>query len=507
MSQLRFIAGALAVGVLACGPKPAAPAPNNDGGNNGGADAGTDVSTPPDTPADASDEPWNPDDYFMVSELGEIPEYEQREGNADKGYDILVNEGYVSCGIPTRIYDEFFGALTDNSITVAGRSEINADLPFNQTRFERDGIEIVSTNCLSCHANILPSTGELYVGLGNEGDYTLDFARAATLGRGLVNEEDPREVEEYDRFLARVQAVAPYVKMTTRGVNPADNLAGVLTAYRDPDTWEWLDEPWFEIPDIKGVPLSVPPWWHVKKKNALYYTSVGRGDHARFMMAAALLCTDSLEEARKIDEWFVHVRAYLETIEPPDYTWSIDRDLTPRGQEVFEETCSRCHGTYGADGAYPNLVLSLEEVGTDPVLARSGVLAGKEPVAWLNRSFFGEVSIVAPAEGYVAPPLDGIWASAPYFHNGSVPTVAAVIDSTKRPRHWKRRFDVLEYDPQNLGFVYEELTYGKDGAADDDERKEIYDTTAWGYGNAGHTFGDMLSEADRTALLEYLKTL
>ncbi len=454
---------------------------------------------------DLAEGPWNPDDYFMTSEIGPVPEYEQRPGDPEKGYDILVNEGYVSCGLPDRLYTEYFSALAGNAPKIEGRRAINADLPYDRTRFERDGIEIVSTNCLACHANINPATGELMIGLGNEGDYTQNLGRAAELGAGLVNRDDPRESEEYDRFASRMMTVTPYIRTHTSGVNPADNLAGILTAHRDPDTWEWLEEPWYELPDVPVLPLSVPPLWNVAKKNALYYTSVGRGDHARFMMAAALLCTDSEEEARQIDEWFVHVRAYLETLEPPEYPEAVDESLAADGKAVFDDNCARCHGTYGPDGEYPNLVVSLEEVGTDPTLASAGVLTAKEAVSWLNRSFFGEVSIVASAPGYVAPPLDGVWATGPYFHNASVPTIEAVLDSSKRPQFWRRSYGGYDFD--RLGVWYSVSEYGKDGAENDTERRSIYDTRELGYGNGGHTFGDDLTSQERSAVLEYVKTL
>jgi hypothetical protein len=128
-------------------------------------------------------------------------------------------------------------------------------------------------------------------------------------------------------------------------------------------------------------------------------------------------------------------------------------------------------------------------------------------IRWYNASFFGELARAAPAPGYIAPPLDGVWASAPYLHNGSVPTIATLLDSGRRPKYWTRSFDSTDYDETTLGWRYTELDHGKQGGADHDERKRIYDTTLTGYGNQGHTFGDHLSGAERSAVLEYLKTL
>jgi hypothetical protein len=102
--------------------------------------------------------------------------------------------------------------------------------------------------------------------------------------------------------------------------------------------------------------------------------------------------------------------------------------------------------------------------------------------------------------GYVAPPLDGIWATAPYFHNGSVPTIEAVLDSSKRPTYWTRSFQSTDYDQAAVGWMFTAVQ-------PDPTMNRIYDTTQLGYGNGGHLYGDALDDADRTAVLEYLKTL
>jgi hypothetical protein len=109
--------------------------------------------------------------------------------------------------------------------------------------------------------------------------------------------------------------------------------------------------------------------------------------------------------------------------------------------------------------------------------------------------------------GYIAPPLDGVWATAPYLHNGSVPTLEALLNSTKRPQYWIRTFDSSDYNDKTLGWNYTALEYGKDGATDSEQRKRLYDTTLPGYSKNGHTFGDHLTDAERRQLLEYLKTL
>ena len=99
----------------------------------------------------------------------------------------------------------------------------------------------------------------------------------------------------------------------------------------------------------------------------------------------------------------------------------------------------------------------------------------------------------------MAPPLDGIWITAPYLHNGSVPTLDALLNSKSRPKYWTRDFDKPVYDYELIGWKYREETRPSGSAT--------YNTELPGYGNYGHYFGDALSEADRKAVIEYLKTL
>ena len=225
------------------------------------------------------------------------------------------------------------------------------------------------------------------------------------------------------------------------------------------------------------------------------------------MMMKSLLCADSVEEAESIDDMFVHVRAYIASLDPPTYTFAIDATLSNRGRSLFEKQCSGCHGTYGLQGAYPNLLIGLDIIGTDPAYARQSYAESDRFMDWFNRSWYGEISKARPALGYIAPPLDAVWATAPFLHNGSVPTVEALLDSSKRPTYWTRDFDSPEFDKNALGWKYRTLSQGKSNVTRPGERRLIFDTTLVGYSNKGHLFGDNLSNTERRAIIEYLKTL
>jgi mono/diheme cytochrome c family protein len=281
----------------------------------------------------------------------------------------------------------------------------------------------------------------------------------------------------------------------------------VLFAHHDPKTLAWSPTPLMSVPPPVDLPVDVPPWWRMKKKSSMFYVAGGRGDHARIMMTASILCTSSVDESRAIDQYFPDIEAWIAELTPPGYPFPVDASLATRGERVFASSCAHCHGTYGNSSTYPNLAIGLDEVGTDPLLASGTAEFGASYIQWFKDSFFGEVSRLDPVKGYIAPPLDGIWATAPYLHNGSVPTMAALLDSRARPAYWTRSMDSKDYDPAALGWKFQALDHGKSGEASASARAKIYDTTRPGYGNGGHTFGDVLSPDDRTALIEYLKTL
>lgn len=436
------------------------------------------------------------------SEPGAVPAFEQRDGDPQAGYDAIVNRGIVRCGIPYSAYEQVFDPAPASE-RLPGRTGLNTDLPYIYTATKTEsGVDIVSANCLTCHAAYLD--GKLVIGLGNTtSDFTQDQAGLAVLARAFVS--DPTERDELEKFIDRMVTVSPYTTLTTRGVNPADNLAAILFAHRDRDTLAWSYQPLMEEPPMVGVPVDVPPWWRMRDKHAMFYVGAGRGDHSRHMMAASSLCTDTLAEARDIDTMMPDVAAYVRSLEPPAFTGTVDQTLADQGEQLFADNCARCHGTYGAGGDYPNLIIAADEVGTDDTLAVDAAFFAGRFVDWYNNSFFGEYGWLAPAPGYYAPSLRGIWATAPYLHNGSVPDMVTLLDSSQRPTYWTRNFDAgWDYDLDRLGWRYTALDTGKDGAADP---TTVYDTTQPGYGNGGHTYGDALSTGDRAALIEYLKTL
>ena len=433
------------------------------------------------------------------SKLYSIAPSDQRIGEVEKGWDYLINGDYIGSGIPINIFKSAY----PSSENTWDRDGLNEGIPHDFNAFNAEnGVAVVAPNCFQCHASTL--NGALIPGLGNiTGDFTVDQSGINVVLDQLViatYSQNSPEWEAYFPFSQAVAATSPQLKTATVGVNPADKLAAVLGAHRNAETLEWTDQDMLGIPS-EVIPTDIPPWWNLKKKNSMFYTAVGRGDFARISMASSLLAIRDTVQARRIDDNFADVIAYINSLEAPAYPEEINEILAGEGEELFLANCASCHGSYGAVESYPNLLVDISVVQTDPALinANFGYTAFTD---WYNESWFAQAPHAArmqPEPGYIAPPLDGIWASAPYLHNGSVPDMESLLNSSSRPVIWERSGDTSNYNYDNLGWEYETLS-----AADD---KFSYDTQRPGYGNQGHLFGDHLIESERKALIEYLKTL
>jgi mono/diheme cytochrome c family protein len=197
---------------------------------------------------------------------------------------------------------------------------------------------------------------------------------------------------------------------------------------------------------------------------------------------------------------------------PADVLGAIDENKAQQGEQIFNQKCLVCH---------QDKMFAQMQVGTDPNRANSfGQSVGTTPfpkaiapiLGGLKKRAFADDGI-SPAEQagmdanpviwrataqYLARPLNGIWATAPYLHNGSVPTLYDLLHD-RRPA--KFATGNREFDPIRIGY--------QDDVTITAPNIWIYDTTQPGNSNIGHSgeaFGTTLSEDQKVALLEYLKT-
>ena len=422
----------------------------------------------------------------------------QRTGDSALGYLYLTTGNFLKSGMP---YDFFITARGEDKHNYLGRTLKNATVEqgFNVVSTP-DSMDIVIPTCLQCHAEVFE--GNLVMGLGNASADFTSTGKQNTKFQALKMWQmtSPKKYKAVSSLIRSMITVNPGIETEVRGVNPADKLAAILVAHRDPQTLQWSDKAMLDVPD-EVIPTDVPAWWLLRKKNAMFYTGFGRGDFSRFLMMSNLLTVKDTSEAREVNSHFGDVLAFIKTIKPPPYPKPVKRELAALGKIVFTNNCQRCHGSYGEDSQYPNLLIPGSIIQTDSALYLANQQA-KQFLDWFDKSWFAQGADPArlvPANGYVAPPLDGVWITAPYLHNGSVPTIEAVLNSKIRPVYWTRNFSQPEYDYEHLGWKYE--------TKDQPDGKKAYNTTLRGYGNSGHYFGDDLTDAERTQVIEYLKTL
>lgn len=207
---------------------------------------------------------------------------------------------------------------------------------------------------------------------------------------------------------------------------------------------------------------------------------------------------------------------------PEDVLGQLDRAKVARGEKVYESAgCATCHTTPGWH--------KLDTIGTDsnrlvnyntPLNVHDGKQATyatnlyTSAIAVKEKAY--ELHNVPPEEqkkmdtwhegvtpawiptsdrGYFTRPLRGVWATAPYLHNASVPTLWDLLQpAAKRPKTFA--VGHREFDPRNVGYI-----------AEPEQVVWTMDTSISGNHNSGHEFGVDLSDEDKWALIEYLKTL
>ncbi len=448
-------------------------------------------------------EPNSPEE--PIYEVDFITASVQRIGDVALGRDYLISGDYMSSGIP---YDAFIAGFGENTDNILNRSGDNVVIPPNYTAITAtNGVRVVAPNCISCHASEI--NNEFVMGLGShDSDFTVNRADNISLLNSAVSflygGQESEEWKAYDQFRKSIIAIGPKTITETRGSNPADKIAQVLISHRDKNTLEWSDAPFVELTD-EVIPTDVPAWWLLKKKNAMFYTAMGRKDYCKSFIGSSLLTLTDVTKAEEVDQKMVDMLAYIFSLEAPSYPFGINTTLAEQGRLLFENNCATCHGTYGDTDTYPNLLVALNTIGTDAELSNlynSPSNFNDYFLDWFNTGWFGNSNNplqIVPQGGYIAPPLDGIWGTAPYFHNGSVPNLYLVLNSGMRPKYWSRTFNNSDTDKTKVGWNYTEETSKTD--------KNTYDTTIKGYGNGGHNFGDDLTDTERNAILEYLKTL
>jgi mono/diheme cytochrome c family protein len=247
------------------------------------------------------------------------------------------------------------------------------------------------------------------------------------------------------------------------------------------------------VDDVVGT-VDLPSLWNQRMRARMWLHWDGNNDSLEERNKSAAIgagaTPDSLnlDSMRRIENWILDLK-------PPAFPEArVDKAKAQDGKRVWDQACASCHST---ESPMIGQVTTIGNVGTDPERLNSfnpeiarGMNTIGEGKPWRFNHF-------RKTNGYANMPLDGLWLRAPYLHNGSVPTLRALLFPDERPAVFYRAYDV--YDFANVGFI--------SSGAEAEAQGVRFDTTLKGNSNVGHVYGANLSRQDRELLLEYLKTL
>ena len=255
-----------------------------------------------------------------------------------------------------------------------------------------------------------------------------------------------------------------------------------------------------ELPMDESVgPTDIPPIWNLKKYAVDGTTMNWAGDSHDAYSVIIDSALGLLGARPKSNEEFLGevkwLQEYLSAKQPPKYPFPVDAKLAAMGKTVFDGNCAGCHASERTGKRMP-----LAAVGTDAerigTWNKENAIAANKVVSGFGVQRKGLVE--APLDGYNPPFLDGLWLRAPYLHNGSVPTLRdLLLPPEKRPKVFWRGYDL--YDPVNVGFVSQGAEAQRIGTK--------HETSARAGSSQGHAFGTALTQGEKDALIEYLKTL
>jgi hypothetical protein len=433
--------------------------------------------------------------------------------DAARGRDHLLTRGYLPPDFDQGVFDELWTTWEEPLRSRAERAPLaerrrmamdrygllpHPDDPSRSLQYVVGADGSWTMSCLACHQGQVG--GRMIPGLPNS-TYALET---------LTEEVRLVKVRQRKAFGHMDMGSLLLPLGTTNGTTNAVIFGVALMRHRDAELNIVSRPPRF---DLVHHDMDAPAWWHYRTRRSLYIDGFAPKGH-RMLMQFLLVKENGPERFRGWEEEFRDIEAWISSLEPPAWQGPVDRPLAARGATVFAEHCAGCHG---GPGSYPERLVPIAEVGTDRVRLDS---LSRRDRGDLNASWFGHfggdargtgdssgVDFAARAEGrgYVAPPLDGIWSTAPYLHNGSVPTLWHLLHPAERPVVWRR--SATGYDAERVGLEVEAAADMPDGPLTPAVRRTYFDTRRPGKSAAGHDFPDALDEAEKGAVLEYLKTL
>lgn len=419
-------------------------------------------------------------------------------------------------------------------------------------RTTADGEEI-TYSCAGCHASSL--FGRSILGLQNRfsrANFGVEKASKAIANENAFGDLAIRvalgATDGEMRILKRLQASLRQVgtsRPLVRGLDTSLAQVALSLAKRTKDPYATPNASiaakprpdWLDTHHADSKPGN---WWVLKYKNRwlldgsvvsgnpvytnLLWNEIGRGTDLKQLEAWLDENQDVVDE----------ITAGVFASEPVAITEffpaeSIDFESAKRGKTLFDGTCARCHGSYEKGWEQPNAAaLTLKDklatvvvryhedtpvvdVGTDGNRNK-----GMESLLALNDLAISKKSatVIKVQKGYVPPPLVGIWARFPYFHNNSAPSLCAVL--TRREDRPTKYYAGEQIDPK-VDFDKECNGYPSGDAVPAAWLKDteaLFDTSIEGLGNQGHDEGVFLKDGvelftpeQKRDIIEFLQTL
>ena len=266
-------------------------------------------------------------------------------------------------------------------------------------------------------------------------------------------------------------------------------------------------------------PMSV--WAQKKRKVGQWNGDLGSHLH-RTLLASLLIVGD----AKKLDlNKNYDVNEFIGEWAPPPYPFEIDYSAASRGKILYETYCEKCHTKdYDNSKIWPEVKTQESRLRVfnekSAELVKQDLRTACPPHSVLLRKFKPIQPCKLPENetfrtqtkegeyGYIAANHEGLWAKAPYLHNGSVPTLYHLLVPSMRPKKFVR--GSLSYDKVKIGFQWDVQKFEELKALD--KAAYIYNTELEVFSNQGHDenlgidWGADENKVKLHDLLEFLKT-
>jgi hypothetical protein len=398
------------------------------------------------------------------------------------------------------------------------------DRPIGISRRRRLGLDHAGLNCAVCHTGTVRDTagGPPRIVLGMPAhqldlqafvqfvtDCTLDDRVTADAIRSRLPSRGGPSL--FERALLRAGLVD---RLKTQTLNLRNRIAPILAddvprwGRGRVDTFNPYKAVQFnwnlrKLPPDELVGASdFPSLWNQKPREGMHLHWDGDNDSVDERNLSAALGAGVTPVTVDHDS-LKRVRDWIWTLPPPKYPYAVDQALAARGAPLYQQHCAECHADHRfrdgvTAGSRVGLIEPIGNVGTDRhrLDAYTFVFAANQVGLYPDSPY--RFSHFRKTNGYANHPLDGIWLRGPYLHNGAVPTLRDLLDPPgQRPAAFYRGNDV--FDRRRVGFM-------SDVAGAGGRSFTRYDTRVPGNGNGGHLYGTALSDDDKWAIVEYLKT-